>query len=81
MTADFRIERISVSFSDPLAIYFQVSAYEEQLFHCDPRMNADERGRPVCRGLIRGLCKLFSQEKIPKNFWPATYSRFRNDSP
>jgi len=32
-----------------LAICFQVSAYEEQLFHCEPRMNADERGRPVCR--------------------------------
>ncbi len=38
-----------------LAICFQVSAYEEQLFHCEPQMNADERGRPVCRGIIRGL--------------------------
>ncbi len=36
-----------------MAICFQVSAYEGQLFHCEPRMNADEGGGPVCRGLIR----------------------------
>ena len=30
---------------------------------------ADERGQPVCRGLIRGLWKLFS----PENFWPGNY--------
>jgi len=32
-----------------LAICFQVFAYEEQLSHCEPQMNADERRRPVCR--------------------------------
>ncbi len=36
-----------------LAIYFQVFAYEEQLFNCEPQMNADKRRQPVCSGLIR----------------------------
>ncbi|RLC11166.1 MAG: hypothetical protein DRI57_19305 [Deltaproteobacteria bacterium] len=63
-----------------LAICFQVSAYEEQLFHCEPQMNADERGRPVCRGLIRvhpcssAVCEsCFPRKKSRKTFgWVLT---------
>ncbi len=38
-----------------LAICFQVSAYEEQLSHCEPQMDADERRLPDSSAFIRGL--------------------------
>ncbi|GEM_PF-3521485 len=48
---------------------------EEQLFHCEPQMNADERGRPACRGLIRvhpcpsAVCEsCFPRKKSRKTF-------------
>ena len=69
-----------------LAIYFQVSVYEEQLFNCEPQMNADKRGRPVCSGLIRvhpcssAVCEsCFPRKKIPENFWPCTYRSEHSD--
>ncbi|GEM_PF-3398204 len=51
-----------------LVIYFQVSAYEEQLFPFEPQMNADGLSAADSFAFIRGLWKLFSPEKIPENF-------------
>ena len=62
---------ISAKFSSGvkyLTICFQVSAYEEQLSHCEPQMNADCRTHPRSSVFIRGLWKLFSQKKSRKIF-------------